>query len=246
MRLSRVFVVVAAGAALVACSKFTITQPNATPTSYVPKQIWSGTSAAYRVAWTTADITAHATGSRAREVYSEIGRTVGDFHTQTRGQTSDCDMTRQADLQSVVGTIVSVRTADTMKCADGATGSGRGAMSIDLARPLRPLSLSSLFPAHELDALKVKAEHFCPSVPSDLLDRFAFSEYHPNAVVVAVTLPPGCSTAQVDITLKVPAGLKSPLGSAAQRKQGFLWHDQPAVSNGLSTTIFYHYRTAVQ
>jgi hypothetical protein len=33
---------------------------------------------------------------------------------------------------------------------------------------------------------------------------------------------------------------------AAARMHGFLWRDQPVLSRGLSTTINYHYRAAVE
>ena len=246
MRLSPVFVVLVTAAGLVACSKFTIAPPNASPSPFVPKPIWSGTSAGFQITWTTADIIAATTGAQPHEAFSEVGRTIADFHAVTRGQTSDCDMTRQADLQSVVGPILSIRTTDTMKCANGSVGAGRSTMAIDLTHPQRTLSLADLFPVHELDALTVKAEHFCPSVPKDLLSRFAFSELHRQTVIVAVTLPPGCSTAEVDLALNVPVALAKPLQMAARRTQGFLLHDQPAVSGGLSTTVNYHYRMAVQ
>jgi hypothetical protein len=244
MRLPLSFLVLAS-LVLAACSK--LITPTATPTTYVPKQIWSGQSGGYQVSWTTADITASPTGA-TRESFSELGRTISDFHGITRSQSSDCDMTRQADLQSVVGPYLSIRTLDTMKCTNGAEGSGRGALAFDLAHPVKPVSLASLFPARELSSLRVKAEHFCATVPGDLLDRFAFSELHGHVVIVAVTLPPACSTTEVDLALNVPAtaGLATALGLAAKRSQGFLWHDQPAVSGGTSTTINYHYRAAVQ
>ncbi len=244
MKLSPVLVVLAA-AALVSCSKLT-TQPMATPTSIVPKQIWSGTSGGFAILWTTGDITAHPANAPTPQVLSEIGRTVVDFHAITRHQTSDCDMTRQARVQSVVGSIVSIQSADTMKCADGASGTGLGTVAINLTHPLAPLSLADLFPNHELAALRTKAEHFCKSVPSDLLDRFAFAELHGSTVIVAVTLPPDCTESEVDLALGVPKALKQPLTLAAQRQQGFLLHDQRAIADGLATTVNYHYRTAVQ
>ena len=239
MRLSLSFLVLAG------CSK--LIGPSAQPTTYVPKQIWGGQSGGYQISWTTADIIASLAGSSS-ESFSELGRTISDFHAITRGQSSDCDMTRQADLQSVVGPYLSIRTLDTMKCTNGAAGNGRGALTFDLAHPLKPVSLADLFPNHELSSLRVKAEHFCATAPGDLLDRFAFSELHGHVVVVAVTLPPTCSTAEVDISLNVPtsAALAKALGLAAKRSQGFLWRDQPTVSGGASTTINYHYRAAVQ
>ena len=244
MRLSLVLVMVAA-IALAGCSKFTIA-PNASPSTFVPKPIWSGTSGGYRIAWSTADLIAYAHNSTTREAFSELGRTIVDFHGMLHAQRADCDVTRQADLQSVVGPVISIRTSDTMKCTSGVTGSERSAQSFDLNHPRDPLALTALFPAHELDALTTRAQHFCASVPADLFDRFAFSEFHQQQVIVTVTLPQTCSTDRVDVTLNVPAKLKQPLGEAAQRVHGFLWHDQPAVANGLSTTINYHYRAAVE
>ena len=244
MRLFRVLIVLVS-VVLVACSKFTIT-PSATPSPFAPKQIWSGTSDGYQITWTTADVTAFTPGAPPKEVFSEIGRTIVDFHGITRGQTADCDMTRQASLQSVVGTIISIRTADTMKCANGASGAGRGTQAFDLAHPQQPLALSSLFPIHELAALQTKAKHFCSTVPKDLLTRFAFSQLHRDAVIVAVTLPASCTTAEVDLALNIPGPLKQSLEDAAQRTQGFFVRDQAAVSGGQSTTVNYHYRAAVE
>jgi hypothetical protein len=245
MRLSLLFVMVTA-AALASCSKLNITAPSAKPSTFAPREIWHGESGGYRIAWSTADLIAFPQHASGVEAFSELGRTISDFHGMLRAQRADCDLTRQADLQSVVGTIISIRTLDTMKCTSGTSGSSRGARSFDLAHPRDPLPLTSLFPAHELDALSTKARHFCSAVPADLFNRFAFSELHQQQVIVAVTLPQTCTTEQVDITLNVPAKLKQPLAQAAQRMRGFLWHDQPAVSNGLSTTINYHYRAAVE
>jgi hypothetical protein len=245
MNLSRVVVVLAAVVALASCSKMTI-QPTSTPTSIVPKQIWSGSSGGFAILWTTGDITAHPTNAPATQALSEIGRTVVDFHAITRHQTSDCDMTRQARLQSVVGSVVSIQSADTMKCANGVNGTGLGIVAIDLAHPQKPVSLADLFPAHELAALRTKAAHFCKAVPGDLLGRFAFSELHGATVIVAVTLPPDCTESEVDLALGVPKALQQPLTLAAQRQQGFLLHDQRAIADGLATTVNYHYRTAVQ
>ncbi|MBV8460963.1 MAG: hypothetical protein JO009_08745 [Candidatus Eremiobacteraeota bacterium] len=245
MRLSLVFVMVVA-AGLASCAKLNLTPPSANPSTFVPREIWHGESGGYRIMWSTADLIAFPQQSPGAQAFSELGRTIADFHGMLRTQRADCDLTRQADLQSVVGTIISIRTADTMKCTSGASGSSRSARSFDLAHPRQPLSLTSLFPAHELDALTTKAQHFCSSVPADLFNRFAFSEFHQQQVIVAVTLPQTCTTQQIDITLNVPAKLKQPLAQAAQRVHGFLWHDQPAISNGLSTTINYHYRAAVE
>jgi hypothetical protein len=244
MKLSLVFVVVTA-AAVTSCSKMTIA-PLSSPSPVVPKQIWSGSSGGFQVNWTTGDITAspeHASGQLA---LSELGRTIVDFHEITHKQTSDCDMTRQAKLQSVVGSIVSIQFSDTMKCTNGATGTGLGSVAIDLAHPKTPLLLSSLFPGHELYALQILAGRFCKTVPKNLLSRFAFSELHGNTVIVAVTLPPDCTASHLDLALNVPAALKRPLNLAAQRKKGFLWHDQPAVASGAVTTVNYHYRTSVE
>ena len=236
--------VLAAG--LASCAKINLAPPSTNASPFAPREIWRGESGGYRITWSTADLIAFPEHSPGIEAFSELGRTIADFHGMLRAQRADCDLTRQADLQSVVGTIISVRTADTMKCTSGTIGSSRGARSFDLAHPRDPLPLTSLFPAHELDALTTKAQHFCSSVPADLFNRFAFSELHQQQVIVAVTLPQTCTTEQVDITLNVPAKLKQPLAQAAQRVHGFLWHDQPAVSKGLSTTINYHYRAAVE
>jgi hypothetical protein len=247
MRRSLVFVAVVA-LALASCSKLSLAPPAASPTAFVPRQIWSGTSAGYRIMWSTADLIAYPQNSPTREAYSELGRTIVDFHGMLHAQRADCDVTRQADLQSVVGSIISVRTSDSMKCTSGVTGSSRSAQSFDLAHPRDPLTLTSLFPAHELYALTTRAQHFCSPVPADLFNRFAFSELdqHQHVVVLAVTLPQTCTTEQINVSFNVPTKLQQPLVQAAARTHGFLWRDQPVVSRGLSTTINYHYRAAVE
>ncbi len=245
MKLSPVLIVLATAVALASCAKLTI-EPSASPTPIVPKQIWSGQSGGYVIDWTTGDITAHPAADPAHQSLSEIGRTIVDFHAITRRQTADCDMIRQAKLLSVVGAVVSIQSADSMKCASGASGTGLGTVALDLAHPLTPLSLAGFFPSHELAALQTKAEHFCKTVPKDLLGRFAFGELHGNTVIVTVTLPPDCTESEVDLALNVPGALKQSLELAAQRKQGFLAHDLGTVSGGLVTTVNYHYRTAVQ
>lgn len=226
-----------------ACSKLTMTPPLASPPSG-PKQIWSGTSGGFNITWTTSDIIAAAVPSPSKDALSELGRTVVDFHAITRTQISDCDLTRNAKLQSVVGSIVSIQSSDSMKCANGATGTGLGTIATALDHPKSPLLLSDLFPARELAALQIKAEHLCKPVPKDVLGSFAFSEVHQNTVVVSVTFPPQCGSSQVDLALNIPAKLKAPLQLAALRKQGFLWRDQPAIAKGAVTTIEYHYRTS--
>ncbi|MDQ6767380.1 MAG: hypothetical protein M3Z41_06180 [Candidatus Eremiobacteraeota bacterium] len=240
-----VFVVLAA-AALASCGKFTITPPLASPPSNISKQIWTGDSGGFTILWTTGDITAAPRATPKKTVLSELGRTVVDFHEMMTKQRADCDLVRQAKLQSVVGTIVSIQYDDSMRCTSGANGTGRGSVAIDLSHPKTPLALSKLFPTHELDALRSKASHFCKVVPKDLFSRFAFSELHANTVIVAVSLPPDCSESEIDLALNVPVALKQPLGLAAQRKAGFLRHDQGAVSGGEATTVNYHYRTSMQ
>jgi len=130
-----------------------------------------------------------------------------------------------------------------MKCASGATGTGRKTVAVDLRHPGTPALLTDYFPAHELDSLVTRANLLCHSKPEHLFNRFAFSELHGNAVVVAVTLPPDCSTSSVSLALNVPTKLSLPLQLAASRKQGFLLKDQPMISGGQTTTINYHYRT---
>jgi hypothetical protein len=240
MKLSLVIVVLATVAATVSCAKLNIA-PVASPGAG-PKQFWSGTSAGFTITWSTSDVVASPEREPKKQVLSELTRTAVDFHQIARMQTSDCDMVRQAKLQSVVGTIVSIQHKDTMKCTNGTNGSWAGSMAVDLAHPKKPLLLSSLFPVHELDALKTKAQHFCKTVPADLLSSFAFSELHGRAVVVAVTLPADCSESEVDVALNVTPSLAKPLELAANRQQGFLWHDEPAIAGGSATTINYHYR----
>jgi len=240
MKLSLVIVVLAA-AMTAACSKFNIA-PLVSPGPVVPKQIWSGTSGGFAIDWSTADIVATPQHNPKQQVLSELTRTAIDFHKIAHNQTSDCDMTRQARIQSVVGTIVSIQRSDTMRCANGTNGTASGSVAIDLAHPKTPLLLSSLFPAHELDAMQTKAQHFCKTVPRDLLSSFAFSELHGTSVVVVVSLGADCSQSEVDLALNVPAVLKKPLELAAKRQQGFLWRDEPAVADGSVTTVNYHYR----
>ena len=241
MKLSLVIVVLAAVAATFSCAKFNIA-PIASPGGVGPKQIWSGTSAGFTITSSTADIIATPEHDPKRQVLSELTRTAFDFHKIARVQSADCDMTRQAKIQSVVGTIVSIQRTDTMKCTNGSNNTSSGATAVDLAHPKKPVLLSSLFPAHELDALRTKARHFCKTVPDDLLNSFAFSELHGESVVVAVSLGASCSQSEVDLVLNVPPALKKPLELAAKRQQGFLWHDEPAVAGSSVTTINYHYR----
>jgi len=241
MKLSLVIVVLAAAAATFSCAKFNIA-PIASPGNVSPKQIWSGTSAGYTITWSTADIVATPEHDAKRQVLSELTRTALDFHNIARMQTADCDMTRQAKIQSVVGSIVSIQRKDTMKCTDGANSAASGAMAVDLARPKKTLLLSSLFPSHELDALRTKAKHFCKTVPDDLLNSFAFSELHGGSVVVAVTLGTDCSQSEVHLVVNLPKALKKPLALAAKRQQGFLWHDEHAIAGSSMTVVNYHYR----
>ena len=240
MKLSLVIVVLAAVAATVSCAKLNIA-PIASPGTG-PKQFWSGTSAGFATMWSTSDIISSPEREPKKQVLSELTRTAVDFHQIARMQTSDCDMVRQAKLQSVVGSIVSIQHKDTMKCTNGTSDAWAGSMAVDLAHPKKPLLLSSLFPSHELDALKTKAQHFCKSMPADLLSSFAFSELHGHSVVVAVTLPADCSQSEVDLVLNVTPALAKPLELAARRQQGFLWHDEPAIADGSATIINYHYR----
>jgi len=241
MKLSLVIVVLAAAAATSSCAKLNIA-PVASPGGVGPKQIWSGTSAGFTITWSTADIIATPEHDAKRQALSELTRTALDFHQLARMQTADCDMTREAKVQSVVGTIVSIQRSDTMKCTNGATSTSSGAMAVDLAHPKQTLLLSSLFPAHELDALRTKAQHFCKTVPDDLQNSFAFSELHGMSIVLAVSLGADCSQSQVDLVVNIPPALKKPLELAAKRQQGFLLHDEPAVAGGSVTTINYHYR----
>ncbi len=174
---------------------------------------------------------------------SELGLTIFDFHSITRKQSSDCDFVRVTQIQSVVGPIVSIMDTDTMKCANGANGTGRKTIAINLTHPSTPALLTDYFPGHELDSLVLRANRFCSSKVENLFNHFAFSELHGNTVVVAVTLPPDCSTSSVSLALNVPAKLRVPLALAARRRQGFLLQDQPKISGGQTTTINYHYRT---
>lgn len=242
-----VFVLLIAVLAVEACGKFTMVPPLASPPSGVPTQIWSGTSGGFAINWTTGDISAAPLADPSKKVLSEFDRAVADFYRQTRKQSSDCDLQRAAELQSVVGSIVSISSSDSMKCTNGTTGKGMRTTAIDLAHPKSTLRLSDLFPAHELASLQSRAGHLCPhAVPRDLLNSFAFGEVHGNIVVVAVALPPQCGGSHIDLALNIPAKLRAPLALAAQLKQGFLRRDQPAIAKAALTTVDYHYRTSVE
>jgi hypothetical protein len=200
-------------------------------------------SGGFLIRWTVGDISAIPVAEPKREVLSELGLTIVDFHDISTRQTADCDFVRNAQIQSVVGSIVSLGDADTVKCADGVTATLRKAVAIDLDHPGQPVPLTRLFPARELAALAIRARHFCSSVPKDLLSSFAFSEVHGPAVVVSVTLPANCSTDNISVALNAPLTLRVPLALAASRKQGFLLSDRASISGGQTTTINYHYRT---
>ena len=233
--------------AVEACGKFTIVPPLASPPSGVPTQIWSGSSGGFAIDWTTGDISASPLTDPAKKVLSEFDRTVADFYRQTRKQSSDCDLQRAAELQSVVGSIVSIASTDSMQCTNGASGKGKRTTAIDLVHPKSTLLLSDLFPAHELASLQTRAGHLCPHpAPRDLLNSFAFGEVHGSVVVVTVALPPQCGGSHIDLALTIPAKLKAPLTLAAKRKEGFLRRDQPGIAKAAVTTINYHYRTSVE
>lgn len=229
---------------LAACGKLAIAPPQASPPPGPPKLIWAGVSDGFSIRWTAGDITATPVGTPTRQVLSELGLTIFDFHGITRKQSADCDFVRVTQLASVVGSIVTILDTDTMKCANGTNGAGRKAVAIDLTHPTKSALLSDYFPAHELDSLQTRARQLCSSKPEDLLSRFAFSELHGNTVTIVVTLPGNCSSPSVTLALNTPTKLRAALELAAKRKEGFLWHDQAAISGGQTTTINYHYRTA--
>lgn len=241
--MKRLVILILASSVVAACGKMAIAPPPASPPAGPPKLIWAGTSGGFSIRWTAGDISASPVLGPSRQALSELGLTIFDFHSITRKQTSDCDFVRVTQLQSVVGSIVSIMDTDTMKCASGATGTGRKTVAIDLRHPGTPALLTDYFPVHELDSLVTRANLLCHSKPEHLFNRFAFSELHGNAVVVAVTLPPDCPTSSVSLALNVPTKLSLPLQLAASRKQGFLLKDQPMISGGQTTTINYHYRT---
>lgn len=241
--MKRLVILILAVSAVAACAKMTIAPPPASPAGGPPKLIWAGTSGGFSIRWTAGDISASKVSAPSRQVLSELGLTIFDFHNITRKQSSDCDFVRVTQLQSVVGSIVSIMDTDTMKCANGTNGTGRKTVAVDLRHPSTPALLSDYFPAHELDSLKTRADRFCSSKVENLFNRFSFSELHGNTVIVAVTLPPDCSTSSVSVALNLPPALRVPLALAAQRKQGFLLQSQPMISGGQTTTINYHYRT---
>jgi hypothetical protein len=229
-----------------ACGKFTIVPPLASPPSGVPAQIWSGQSGGYDIRWTTGDIAASPVQDSSKKVLSEFDSTVADFYRLTRKQSSDCDLQRTAELQSVAGSIVSISSSDSMTCTNGTTAKALRLTAVDLAHPKVLLLLSDLFPAHELSSLETRAGHLCKTVPRDLLNHFAFSEVRGHTVVVAVSLPAECVGSHVDLALNIPAKLAQPLKLAAGRTQGFLRRDQPGIAKAAVTTIDYHYRTSVE
>lgn len=235
-------VLLIASVALASCGK----QARAPQTSQpvAPKVIWSGVSSGYAIRWTTGDITAAPARAPGRPSFSELGRAIVHFSAITREQTSNCDFQREVRLQSVVGSIISVRESDSTHCDNGVTGTGLATAAINLARPQAAAMLSDIFPAHALAAAQMKAGQLCKSVPKDLLSRFAFGELHGNTVVVLLTLSPGCSSTDINLALTAPPALKQQLRLAAQEKAGFLWHDQAAISHGDVTAISYHYRTS--
>lgn len=245
MELQRMVVVLAASALLASCAKINLA-PQTTEQAGLPKQIWSGHSGGYLIDWTTGDITAAPQSSRNTVLLSEIGRAVVDFHAISRRQTSDCDMVRQATVLSVVGSIVSIQSADTMKCTSGASGTALGVVVVDLAHPKSPLSLTQLFPSSALMGFKADASRVCKTVPADLFSRFAFGQERGRTVSVVLVLPQDCTLPRLQRTLAVPARIARPLALAAQRQQGFLLPDQASVSGGAATTVTYHYRTTVE
>lgn len=245
MRLISALTAIAA-LALVSCAN--MPKLAAPEQSVAPKLIWSGEGDGFRIRWTTGDIIASPAraSSSSQHALSELAKTVAEFHLMARKQGTDCDLTRVATLQSVVGPILSIQSLDKMKCMSGAEAIVRKMTAVDLTRPNMPLALGALFPAHELDALKTKSSHFCSSLPPDLMKGFAFSELHRDVAIVTITLPANCSSARVNLALNVPTTLRHSLQLAAQRKDGFLLQSLPVISRGAVTTISYHYRTSVE
>lgn len=228
-------------AATASCAKpAAVPQPSSGPVS--PKVIWTGQSDGFVIRWTAGDITA-SRAKRTGVILSALGLTIVDFHATAAKQTSDCDFTRTTGIQSVVGPLISIADLDSMKCVTGQTGTGRKTVAFDLTRPKTPALLSQYFPESQLTEIRMGAQRVCPSIPSDLMSRFAFQSLADDRVAVELTLPADCSTPRLDVSLPVPAGLRNALVSAASRKEGFLLLDQPPGIGGQATTINYHYRT---
>ena len=240
--MKRRVIVVLTALLIAACGKLAIAPQQPSPPPGPPKLIWSGQSAGFTIRWTASDIIASPVGAPTHELLSGLGLTIFDFHIISHQQSSDCDFVRVMQLQSVVGPIVSLQDDDTMKCTNGATGLGRKVVAVDLTHPGQPASLSEFFSPTQLAPLLTRAAHACTSKVPDLARRFSFVSLEAKDVTVRLTLPPGCSTPNVDAPLPVPAKLRAPLVLAASRKQGFLAGEQAKISGGQTTTINYHYR----
>jgi hypothetical protein len=243
--MKRLTIVSLAAVALVlsGCAKLTIA-PQTPPTPPgPPKIIWSGRSAGYIIRWTASDIAAMPVAKPSGTTLSELGLTIYDFHQISRQQTADCDFVRVAQVQSVVGPIVSILDNDSMRCSNGTTSIDRKTVAIDLRHPTTQALLTDYFPARELSSLLLRVARSCSTKPENLLNGFSFDELHGNAVLLAVTLPTSCSSSSINMALNVPAKLARALMLAASRRQGFLLRDQGAVSGEQTTTINYHYRT---
>jgi hypothetical protein len=233
----------AAALILIGCAKLTIAPRTPATPPGPPKIIWSGRSAGYIIRWTASDIAALPIAKSPGPTLSELGLTIYDFHQISRQQTADCDFVRVAQLQSVVGPIVSILDNDSMKCTNGASSTSRKTVAIDLRHPTTQALLTDYFPARELSSLLLRVARSCTAKPENLLNGFAFDEVHGNAVLLAITLPTACASSSISVALNVPAKLSRMLMLAAGRRQGFLLRDQGAVSGGQATTINYHYRT---
>lgn len=242
MKRSPLFVVLAA-LAIAGCAKHA-QAPTTGPTLSAPKVVWTGNSGGYAIRWTNGEITAVALSAPKRPIFSELGQAIMRFSTVAGKESSDCDLQRTAAVQSVVGSIISLSHDDTMHCNSGKSGVGTSFAAVNLAHPRNPMLLSDIFPGTDVAAVLAKAHEDCAIVPINLLSGFAFRDVVGNMVSVQIRLPGTCTTKNIDLSFAVPAQLKLPLQLAAQKREGFLQRDQPAIANGLSTIITYHYRTS--
>ncbi len=225
---------------LVSCAKVSV--PGAAPRPGAPQAIWSGQSAGLHILWTTAEIQANRVAAPSSPIFSEVGATIEDFHRYAAARAADCDMARSAEIQSVVGPILSILEHDTLRCADGSDVSRQVLRVVDLRRPGIQVGLGDYFPSSQLGPLRTRVGRFCSAVPPGIFDHFWFESIHGATVTVGILLPPTCSTERLTYAFPTPPALSAMLTQAAARSHGFLRRDASRISGGVSTVVNYHYR----
>ncbi len=236
--------------------------------------IWSGTSDGYQIAWSTKEITAklkHPSAGRPI-AFSDMGLTVLDFSRIGDMQSGNCDFSRASSLLSVVGSYLSIRHDDQMRCGNtNAPARRTQVVAIDLRAPQRRPMLSDVFGSaavyggllHATPVLATLSAAHAPhprdlpqllkqlrasgpvcdaGFPADLLGRFSFADVRAGTVLVRLSLPLDCRTADIGLWLTIPSALQRPLQLAATRKEGFLSDAEPGIAKGRATTILYHVR----